>query len=65
MCAVQVDHFYTFGDVYEALDACRELEMLLGRLKRQRLLSEDEWAASRENLAAIRARVETHLGGEG
>lgn len=63
MCAVQVDHFYVYGDLYEVLDSCRELEMLLGRLKRQRLLSEDEWVDSRENLAAIRARLEARLGG--
>jgi hypothetical protein len=56
-----MDHFYTYGDVYEALDACDQLELLLGRLKRQRLISETDWLDSRQRIAEIRARLESRL----
>ncbi len=62
MTAANIDHFYTFGDVYEAVDACDQLELLLGRLKRQCLLSEQEWLESRHNVAEIRSRLEKQVG---
>jgi hypothetical protein len=61
MGALQLDHYYTFGDVYETLDACDQLELLLGRLKRQRLINESEWVQSRQNIADIRERLEVRL----
>jgi hypothetical protein len=61
MGAVQLDHFYVYGDVYESLDACDQLELLLGRLKRQGLITEPEWTQSRQNVAEIRARLESRL----
>ena len=59
--ATNLDRFYAYGDVYETLDTCEELEMLLGRLKRQRLMSEAEWQRSKENVAHIRTRLENFL----
>ncbi|HCG02804.1 MAG TPA: hypothetical protein DEV93_19945 [Chloroflexi bacterium] len=56
-----LDHFAVFGDVYDTLDACSTLETMLSRLKRQKLLSEPDWEASRTNLAAIRERIEAPM----
>lgn len=61
MGVANLDHFYTFGDVYETVDACDQLELLLGRLRRQNLLSEQEWTECRRRVAEIRARLEAHL----
>jgi hypothetical protein len=61
MGALELYHYYTFGDVYETLDACDQLELLLGRLKRQRLINESDWIQSRQNIAEIRKRLETRL----
>jgi len=55
------EHFYLFGDVYETLDACDRLSMLLGRLQRQNLLSGDDLVRTREGVEAIRRRVEEHM----
>jgi hypothetical protein len=59
--STSVDHFYTYGDVYETLEACDQLDMLLGRLRRQQLLSAGELMDSRRELASVRARVEHHM----
>jgi hypothetical protein len=59
--AANFDHFYTFGDLYETVDACDQLELLLGRLRRQRLLSEGEWLQLRDHVAKIRAHLESRL----
>ena len=53
-----LDHFYTFGDVYETLDACDQLELLLGRLRRQGLLNDDEWARCKDDVIDLRGRIE-------
>jgi hypothetical protein len=58
---VDLDHFYTFGEVHETLEAVDEVDRMLGRLKRQSLLSNDSFAASKRNLAEIRSRVEERL----
>jgi hypothetical protein len=58
---VDLDHFYLFGDVYETLETCDRLSTLLGRLRRQNLLSEDDLARTRRGLEAIRERVQDHL----
>lgn len=57
----QDDHFYTYGDVYEAVDACDQLELLMGRLRRQDMLSEQEWIEIRLAVAAVRARLDALL----
>jgi hypothetical protein len=59
--SLQLDHYYTFGDVYETFDVCEQLNMMLSRLRRQDLLDDDELGQSRRNLAAIRSRIEAHL----
>jgi hypothetical protein len=59
--AANFDHFYLFGDVYETVDACDQLELLLGRLRRQRLLNEGEWLQLRDHVAKIRAHLESRL----
>lgn len=58
---VDLDHFYTFGEVHETLEAVDQVDRMLGRLKRQSLLSSDAFAASKQNLAEIRTRIEERL----
>ncbi len=58
---LDLDHFYTFGEVHETLEAVDQVERMLGRLKRQHLLSNDAFTASTSNLAEIRSRVEARL----
>ena len=55
------DHFYLFGDVYETLDACDRLNTLLGRLRRQDLLSGTELEVARGSLEGIRRQVEERM----
>jgi hypothetical protein len=56
-----MNHFYTFGDVYETLDACDALGILLSRLKRQNILTEPEWTRLTQDVAGVRATVEHKL----
>lgn len=63
MNAQTLDDLYQFGDVYETLDACDSLELLLGRLKRRRILDDREWRDIREQVAGIRTRLESHVTG--
>lgn len=56
-----LDQFYTFGDVYETLDACDQLEMMLGRLRRTHFLSDEAWLQDKHSVAAIRAQVEGYI----
>jgi hypothetical protein len=58
---VDLDHFYTFGEVHETLEAVDQVDRMLGRLKRQNLLSSDAFLASKRNLAEIRMRIEARL----
>jgi hypothetical protein len=58
---VDLDHFYTFGEVHETLEAVDEVDRMLGRLKRRSLLSNESFAVSKRNLAEIRSRVEERL----
>jgi hypothetical protein len=58
---VDLDHFYTFGEVHETLEAVDHVDQMLGRLKRQSLLSNDAFVASKHDLAAIRSRIEERL----
>ncbi|MBV9282888.1 MAG: hypothetical protein JOZ41_22670 [Chloroflexi bacterium] len=61
MSVNRLDHFYTYGEVYDTLEACDELELHLGRLRRQRTLTETEWERTRKSLETIRAEVEGHI----
>lgn len=54
----RLEHFYTFGDVYETLEACDQLEILLGRLRRQQLLDDEAWARCKEQVGDLRSCVE-------
>lgn len=55
---IDLDHFYQFGEVHETLDACDQLDMMLGRLKRRHILSEETWRSSKRHLTEIRSRIE-------
>ena len=57
----RLNHFYTFGDVYETIDACDALGILLSRLKRQNILTEPEWTQLTQSVASVRATVERKL----
>lgn len=58
---VDLDHFYTFGEIHETLDAVDHVDRMLARLKRQNLLSNDAFVASKHDLSEIRARIEARL----
>lgn len=58
---VDLDHFYTFGEVHETLEAVDQVDRMLGRLRRQSLLNNEDFTASKRNLAEIRTRVEERL----
>ena len=61
MSVASIEQLYTHSDVYDTLDACGELETLLGRLRRQHLLTDAEWMESRQDLAQIKARLQGRL----
>jgi len=58
---IQLDLFFTHCDVYETLDACQHLEMLLGRLKRQHLIGDRDWTRSGQWLSELRVGLEAIL----
>jgi hypothetical protein len=58
---VDLNHFYTFGEVHETLEAVDQVDRMLGRLKRRNLLGDDAFVASKHDLAEIRARIEARL----
>jgi hypothetical protein len=57
------DHFYRYGDVYQALETHHVLEMNLTTLRRVELLSESEWTEARKSAAAIRSSLVALLAG--
>jgi NAD(P)-dependent dehydrogenase (short-subunit alcohol dehydrogenase family) len=61
MSTTNLDCFYIFGDVYETLDTCQELEQLLGRLRRQNLLNEQDWSHSKRSIVEIRSQFERRI----
>jgi hypothetical protein len=56
-----LDHFAEYGDVYDAMDACDDLEMKLSRLKRLKLMTEEEFLASRESVNEVKNLVERRI----
>jgi hypothetical protein len=58
---MQERHFYDYGEVYETLETCDELELHLSRLKRKRILNEEEWLQSKREISEIRAPLERRL----
>jgi hypothetical protein len=59
--ATALDHFYTFGDVSDTLDALDQLELVLGRLQRQRLLAEQDSVRITQQVGEIRTCLERQL----
>lgn len=55
------NHFHTYGDVYEALEASGQLSRALTVLKRRHLLSDEDWGKCRVNLTIIETAIETTL----
>lgn len=52
---------YEHGDIYDSLGACDDLSVQLSRLKRRRIISEEEWAAISQGIDEIRALLQGHL----
>lgn len=61
MSAAYPDDYFVFGDVYETLDACQQIELLLSRLRRQSLLDDQNWIATRAHIAEVRKSLESML----
>lgn len=61
MSAAYPDDYFVFGDVYETLDACQQIDLLLSRLRRQSLLDDQKWIASRAHIAEVRKSLESML----
>jgi hypothetical protein len=61
MMAIAQDQYYIDGDVLDVLEACDRLVIGLGRLQRQRRLSEEHWTLSSQHLDQIRVLVEACL----
>ncbi len=61
MSAAYPDDYFVFGDVYETLDACQQIDLLLSRLRRQSLLDDQNWIASRAHIAEVRKSLESML----
>ncbi|HEX6507931.1 MAG TPA: hypothetical protein VF221_09890 [Chloroflexota bacterium] len=61
MSAAYPDNYFTFGDVYETLDTCQQLDLLLNRLRRQSLLEERDWMSTRAHIAEVRKSLESML----
>jgi hypothetical protein len=59
--AAYPDDYFVFGDVYETLDACQQIDLLLSRLRRQSLLDDQSWIATRAHVAEVRKSLETML----
>ena len=57
----QFENIYRFGDVYDTLDACDHLELLLARLRRQRILDERQWIETRQSVDEVRAQLAERL----
>lgn len=57
MQRAELEYIYEFGEVYETIDTCDELEMQLSRLKRRHILNDEEWTETRNGVEAIRAQI--------
>jgi hypothetical protein len=56
--AIPLDRLYLDGDVLEVFD---QLALALGRLHRERRISDEDWTTSKQGLAESRIRVEASL----
>lgn len=60
--SVALDRLQALGEVYDALDACDQLALMLARLRRQQqFMSEADHEQCKEWLAQIRSRLDTYL----
>jgi uncharacterized protein YjaG (DUF416 family) len=59
--AAYPDDYFVFGDVYETLDACQQIELLLSRLRRQSLLDDRSLSATKAHIAEVRKSLEETL----
>lgn len=59
--AAHPDDYFLFGDVYETLDACHQVDLLLSRLRRQSLLDDQNWIMTRAHIAEVRKSLESML----
>jgi hypothetical protein len=49
---------FDFGDVYDTIGTCDELETQLSRLKRRGMIGHEEWLETKKGIAAIRIHLE-------
>ena len=61
MSVAHSEEFFVFGDVYETLEACQQVEMLLSRLRRRQLMDDQNWMANKAHVAEIRKTLEEML----
>jgi hypothetical protein len=59
--AAYPDDYFVFGDVYDTLDACQHIELLLSRLRRQSLMDDQNWMVTRAHIAEVRKSLERML----
>jgi hypothetical protein len=59
------DHYYKYGDVYEALDAVQGVDVALSKLWRLGLLNSRALKASQRDLGRIRERMERPMKRQG
>jgi hypothetical protein len=59
--AAYPDDYLVFGDVYETLDACQHIDLLLNRLRRQSLIDDPDWIVTRAHIAEVRKSLESML----
>jgi hypothetical protein len=59
--AAYPDDYFVFGDVYETLDACQQIDLLLSRLRRQSLMDDQNWMATKAHIAEVRKSLENML----
>ena len=58
---LELDHLYAYGELYDALDVCDQVNQVLSRLKRHGLLTLDDLTVSEQYVDAIRMRLEDRL----
>jgi hypothetical protein len=52
---------YTYGDIYDALDVCDNLDIALARVRRQGLLSQDDEDRCKVLVEGVRRRLQTAM----
>ena len=61
MSVAYPDDYFVFGDVYETLEACQQIDLLLSRLRRQSLIDDQNWLATKAHIAEVRKSLENML----